>query len=141
MIAAIELEKPDACFFLGDGERDFDAVKSRYPAMKTYSVRGNCDMASFSGSRLITEIDGVRIYATHGHNDDVKWEDDFRTLVDNARKAGADIAIFGHTHQQHLSEREGLTLINPGSAGYGSYPSYAVLETDKGTFSAELKAL
>ena len=141
MIAAIELEKPAACFFLGDGERDFDDVKDKYPSLKCYSVKGNCDFMSFAKNRLICEIDDVRIYATHGHKDDVKWEPDYHTLEANAREAGADLAFFGHTHEQYLSERDGLTLLNPGTIGYGSYPSYAVVEIKNGQFSARLKAL
>lgn len=141
MISVIEFEKPKACFFLGDGERDFDEIKEMYPALKCYAVKGNCDFMSLGKTRLICEIDGIRVYATHGHKDDVKWEDDYRTLEANARSAKADLALFGHTHIQYLSERGDLTLLNPGSIGYGSYISYGVIETNHGMFSADLKAL
>lgn len=141
MIAAIELEKPSVCFFLGDGERDFDEIMEMYPSLKCHSVKGNCDFMSFAKNRLICEIEGVRIYATHGHKDDVKHEPDYHTLELNAKKAGAELAMFGHTHEQYLSERDGLTLLNPGTIGYGSYPAYAVVDIENGRFSAELKAL
>ena len=89
MITAIELEKPDICFFLGDGER----------------------------------------------------EEDLRTLTYQAKEAGADIALFGHTHYQHLSENDGVTLLNPGTIGYGYYCSYAVLNIENGEFNIELKGI
>lgn len=141
MEAAIGLEKPDMCFFLGDGERDLDVINDLYPSLPVYNVKGNCDFMSDANTRLVRNIDGVRIYATHGHRDNVKLESEYRTLEANAREAGADIALFGHTHIQYFSQRGDLTIINPGSIGYGTYAGYAVIETDNGKFTADVKAI
>ena len=86
-------------------------------------------------------MEGVIIFATHGHLSNVKREDDFRTLIYQAKEAGADIALFGHTHYQYLAEHDGITLLNPGSAGYGYYPGYAILNIENGTFTAELRTI
>lgn len=141
MIAAVELERPSACVFLGDGERDLDELMRRYPNITFYAVRGNCDIFSELNSALCFTIEGVRIYATHGHMSNVKIESRYDTLASQAVDAGAQIALFGHTHSQHHSVNHGVTLINPGQAGRGYYPCYAVLTLENGTFQTELKSM
>lgn len=141
MIAAVELERPDICFFLGDGERDIARLGEKYPSLPIYAVRGNCDFSSDLKKLIICNVEGVIIFATHGHLSNVKFEDELQTLTYQAKEAGADIALFGHTHSQHLSENDGITLLNPGSVGWGYYPAYAVLDIENGTFSVELKSI
>ena len=141
MTAAIELERPDMCFFLGDGERDIARVMEKYPEMPVYVVRGNCDLWSKESSAISCEIEGVKIFATHGHLSYVKHDFGFETLTSQALEEGADIALFGHTHRQHLSESYGVTLLNPGSIGQGYYPGYAVLTIQNGKCRPELKAI
>lgn len=141
MIAAIELENPDLCFFLGDGKRDIAKVSERFPDLPVYAVRGNCDFRSNMSSSLCCAAGGVTIFATHGHMSNVKYENDLDTLTYQALQAGADVALFGHTHSQHLSKNNGVMLLNPGSAGRGYYPGYAVLTIENGKCSADLKAI
>ena len=141
MIAAIELEKPDLIFFLGDGERDIANVIDKYPDIPVYAVSGNCDFRTEMSSTLCCEIEGVTIYATHGHLSRVKYDYDLETLTSQAAEAGADIALFGHTHCQQLTDSRGVTLLNPGSIGRGYYPSYAILTIADGRFSVDLKTI
>lgn len=141
MISAIELEKPDLCFFLGDGEREIAKVIEEYPELPVYAVSGNCDFRTDLSSTICCEIGGVTIYATHGHLSRVKYDYDLETLTSQAAEAGADIALFGHTHCQHLSESRGVTLLNPGSIGRGYYPSYAVMTIENGRCIADLKTI
>ena len=141
MIEAIELEKPDICFFLGDGERDIAKVIEDFPDLPIYVVRGNCDFRTEASSTLCCEVEGVTIYATHGHLSRVKYDFDLETLTSQAVEAGADIALFGHTHCQQLTDSRGVTLLNPGSIGRGYYPSYAVLTIENGRCIADLKTI
>ncbi len=141
MTAAVELERPDLVFFLGDGERDLRDLQERFPSLSYYAVRGNCDLVSDLGSFLACTVDGVRILAVHGHRHRVKYEPGLETLTAAAKEAGTSLALFGHTHCQALECRDGVTLLNPGSAGWGTYPAYAVLFLENGCFRAELKAL
>lgn len=141
MISAIELEKPDACLFLGDGERDLYKLEKKFPDLPVYAVRGNCDFGTELKNVLICVIEGVTIFMTHGHLSYVKYEYDLDTLTSQALEAGADIALFGHTHDQHISENRGVTLINPGSVGRGYYPAYAVLNIEGRRFTADLKSI
>ena len=141
MIAALELEKPDVCFFLGDGERDLAEIDERFPDLPVYAVRGNCDFGTKLKNLLICKVEGVTIFMTHGHLSYVKYEYDLDTLTSQAQEAEADIALFGHTHSQHISENRGITLLNPGSIGRGYYPAYAVLNIEGSRFSADLKSI
>lgn len=141
MISTIGIEKPDACFFLGDGERDIEKVAGLFPDLPIYKVRGNCDFRSDNKSSMVCVIDGVTIFATHGHMSYVKYEPELDTLTSQALDAGADIALFGHTHRQHLSERFGVTLLNPGTASTRHCSCYAVLTINSGKYQAELKMM
>ena len=135
MADAIAFEQPDACFFLGDGERDLSVIEECYPKLKIYAVRGNCDFVTMLKSTLCCEIEGVTIYATHGHLSGVKYESDLETLTSQAQEAGADIALFGHTNRQHLSYYRGMMLPNPGTVHNGESP---LLTIQIGRCSAEL---
>ena len=46
----------------------------------------------------------------------------------------ADIIMFGHTHRPYFEERDGITVLNPGSLSFprqeGRKSSYMILETD-----------
>ena len=141
MISAIEIEKPDLVFFLGDGERDIVKVMDKYPDLPVYAVRGNCDFRSGLSNLLKCAVGGVTIFMTHGHMSNVKYEDRLDTLTQQAIQAGAEVALFGHTHSQHLSYNMGVMLLNPGSVGRGYYPGYAVLNIENGRCLADLKSI
>ncbi|MBO5497232.1 MAG: metallophosphoesterase [Oscillospiraceae bacterium] len=139
MIAAIEREQPALCFFLGDGERDLKQVQERFPALPFYAVRGNCDLRSKLSESLVCNVDGVRIFAAHGHLYDVKYEADLETLTAAAKQAGAGLALFGHTHCACLRREGGITVLNPGAVAFTSKPSYAVVSVENGRFTAEIR--
>ena len=136
MLAAIEKEAPALCFFLGDGERDLAAVQARFPSLPVYAVRGNCDPCSQLSASLVCAVGPVRIFAAHGHQHNVKYEPDLETLADAAKKSGASVALFGHTHHARLLQKDGLLLLNPGSIGRAPRSSYALLLVDEGIAQA-----
>ena len=47
---------------------------------------------------MLVTIDGVKIFITHGHEQNVKYEYEFMTLRKAAEKYDPDLIIFGHTH-------------------------------------------
>lgn len=141
MIAVIEREDPSLCFFLGDGERDLAAVAERFPVLPFYAVRGNCDIRSKLSASLSCVVGGVRIFACHGHQYNVKYESVPESLLSAAREARADAALFGHTHCPYCAQIDGVTLLNPGSAGRGEHPCYGVLWIEDGVIRAGLKTL
>ena len=105
----------DLFIFLGDGINEYNMLKKIYIDKKIIGVHGNCD---FSGeipeSSTITLPDGKVIFYTHGHKWGVKFSLD--KIYNHAKEIGADIVLFGHTHQRYAENRDGILLLNPGSA-------------------------
>lgn len=112
-----------AVIFLGDGMRDAEALQDEHPSLRLYAVRGNCDFASFAPSDGLVPFAGTLFFYTHGHLQSVKSGLD--RLAETAAARGADVALFGHTHEPALCEAHGVTLFNPGSVsvlcGRGTY--------------------
>ncbi len=141
MIEAVRREAPSLCFFLGDGETDLVTLRSRYPEMPLNVVRGNCDLRSVQPLSLNAVIGGVRIFAVHGHQHEVKYDDSLRELCRAALRSNADIVLFGHTHRPHLERHLGMEILNPGSIGKVREPSYGLLTIEDGKASAEIRYL
>ncbi len=83
-------------FHLGDGEHDIDNLIAVYKRKEFIRVRGNCDFLSDLNADVLVEIEGKRIFATHGYAQYVKQG--LTSLYFAAREKNADIALFGHTH-------------------------------------------
>lgn len=121
-------EQPDLVLHLGDHDRDLQALQQRFPDLRCLGVRGNCD-APGSPEQLLLEEEGVKLLLTHGHRQQVKLS--LLRLLYLGLEAGVQLCLFGHTHQPHLEQREGLCLLNPGAAGSGCY---ALLCLEAGSF-------
>ncbi|MGD8702232.1 MAG: metallophosphoesterase family protein [Desulfosarcina sp.] len=81
------------------------------------AVRGNMDYGSWSNALAIAEmvqIDGIFFYLIH---------DRYGLDLDPVA-AGIHIVVSGHTHRPELIQKDGVTYLNPGSAGHrrGNYP-------------------
>ena len=122
-------EDADAFIFLGDGEREFEKIKSLYPNKTMVNVAGNCDSGSMSLCSDIFMAGDTKILFTHGHIFGVKYS--LNRLVYKAEEIGAKIALFGHTHQRFYAYENGIHILNPGSAaGPRDFkgPSYAFID-------------
>ena len=153
MLAAIEEQKPDMVLHLGDilyhGPRNDlprDYAPKKVIAMLNgmadiiLCVRGNCDAYSRSDAEenLLFNADGVRIFMTHGHRYNVKLG--YESLANAAHFSGAQLALFGHTHEADFLRMGDVTLFNPGSTGMGRQ-TYGMI-TVKGTeFKCEILSL
>ena len=120
MRQAIQTVKPDAVIHLGDHYDDGQAMAEENPHIPFHCVAGNCDRYRCPPSArelLCYTIGGAMIYMTHGHCQHVKT-DLYRLLLD-ARKYGAQAALYGHTHVADCRmEEDGLWVMNPGSCGH-----------------------
>lgn len=127
----IEVTSPDAVIHLGDYYNDGQTMLEEFPHIPFRQVPGNCDLHRSwipdSEVKLI-ELFGVRIYMTHGHRHGVKMGL-YRLLAD-ARAAGANAVLFGHTHQALCQQEDGLWILNPGAASWGG--SAALMTTKLG---------
>lgn len=143
LMARIEAEKPDQVLLLGDllyhGPRN--ALPEEYDCPKAYdmlngikdrivAVRGNCDsevdqmvlefpiMADYA----LLEVDGVVLYATHGH----LWNEMYLPPM----REGT-VLLNGHTHVPACTPHGSYVYMNPGSVSIpkgGSRHSYMTLE-------------
>lgn len=117
------------CFIhLGDGERDVQDLRHEFPDKAICHVRGNCDWASQAPENGILEFGGKRIVYTHGHLHAVK--SGLEALKLWALGKGADIVLYGHTHQAYTEYDEGLYIMNPGSvtSPRGGAASYGMID-------------
>lgn len=130
MIRAVKLEQPDLCFYLGDGENDLRLLQKRFPKLPVNAVRGNCDVFSTLPKAMICAAGRLKIFLTHGHLYGVKHDPIFRDLCEAALEADADVVLFGHTHDPFRDFTMGMHLLNPGSIGPTTRPSYGLILTD-----------
>ncbi len=137
----IQIKKPDAVIFLGDGQRDIK--NADIGDIPIYSVSGNCDSyVSFPDLSAPTEqnliLGDKRIFFTHGHKYGVKST--LTPLICEGASRGADIILFGHTHipfEKTMTEQNeyGIKLdreihiFNPGSIGMYPY-SFGIITID-----------
>ena len=140
MLHALFVEEPDSCIFLGDGERDLLRLQEKYPLLPIIAVQGNCDPRSQLPMKLTVELEGHRIFATHGHRYEVKQDPDLTVLRYTAKAERAEIALYGHTHTPYQEYRDGILLLNPGSCG-AFHAGYARLFLEQDTVWAELVRL
>ena len=128
----------DMLIHLGDGEGSDELIASWVnPGCLTEFVLGNNDFFSNLDREKDIMIGNYRALLTHGHYYSVSLGPE--RLIKEARAAGYDIAMFGHTHRQFLEvkRKEGekdLIVLNPGSLSYprqeGHKPSYIRMELD-----------
>ncbi len=123
MLTIIDEEKPDAVLHLGDVTDDAEDIRSVYPDVPVYNVRGNNDWSDDENDRIIC-AEQARIFITHGHLYGVRRNT--RALAQQARANRCTVALYGHTHEAEISRDGTLLIANPGSIGlpYGAPPSY-----------------
>lgn len=96
-------------------------------------VAGNNDFFSELPMEREVEVEGYRIWITHGHNYYVSMGTEL--IKQEARVRGVDIVFFGHTHRPLVDMEDDITLINPGSISYprqdGRKPSYVLMDIDR----------
>lgn len=140
MEEALHRYRVDAVIHLGDHDRDAQELRLEFPHLPLYSVRGNCDLASSAPDRMTFSLGSVKVFITHGHLHRVKYSID--SLVYAAMEQGASLALYGHTHVPDHRDIAGVKLINPGSAGTGRRPTWALIEIfDNGGIACDIKEL
>lgn len=111
---------------LGDGERDFLDLAGPLSGRQVFQVSGNCDFGALEPWERIEIFQGVPFFLCHGHKYHVKTGLDYLFMETCKRKC--KIALFGHTHLALTDYRNGVYLMNPGSVGKGTQPSYGIVD-------------
>lgn len=111
-----EIGRPDKIFFLGDYIEDVKIIEASL-GVETIAVKGNNDFMNrdYKNEELL-DINGVKIFLTHGHMYDVNF--DINNLYYRGEELGADLVFFGHTHRPIKITENRLTILNPGSASF-----------------------
>ena len=129
----LKIEKPDFLCHMGDveGSEDYIRVIADCPLA---IVAGNNDFWSDLNPEVTFELQGFRIFMTHGHYYYVHGGTD--QLKAAGRRKNADIVLFGHTHSPLLEVDQDIIVANPGSLTFPRQekrrPSYMVLYLEKG---------
>lgn len=87
-----------------------EAVSSLEAIAPTFAVRGNIDNASWAARLPLTqrvEVGALRFFVLH----------DIAQLELDPAAAGFAAVVFGHSHRPSIATRDGVLLLNPGSAG------------------------
>ena len=119
-------EKPNVILHAGDGqgalERLAALLAEDLPHCVLHGVRGNCDRDDrVTPTNLLVELGGLRIYMIHGH---LFPELRFGLLTNAAafaKKQGADLLVYGHSHVQKDTVAGDLRCVNPGAAYQDRY--------------------
>ena len=98
------------------------------------AVIGNTDTFPITErckKREIIEIDGKSVYLTHRV---IEGQYKIPHIMEDIKKLGPDVVVFGHTHNQHAETIDGILFYNPGSAGQerpGKRLAVGVLDLEK----------
>jgi uncharacterized protein len=103
----------------------------------TQAVFGNTDEPGDPSlaHQIELELDGVSIHVSHGHEVGSPTPDKL------AARYGADVVVYGHTHQQLVTRLDNRLFVNPGSAGarrFNLLPSVARLTIARGKAQVEI---
>ena len=104
------------------------------------AVYGNTDTPGNPrlSAQIVREIGGLVIQVQHGH------ESGRLTADALLERFNADVLVYGHTHRQSVTRREGRLVINPGAAGprrFHLMPSVARLTIRDGEAEVEIVSL
>lgn len=105
--------KPNLLIHCGDYSSDAREI-STLLGLRYYCVRGNNDYEPQIPFKRILDIEGYKIYLTHGHKEGIYGGKEI--LYQKAREASCNLVFFGHTHVYCDIDLGGLRFLNPGSA-------------------------
>lgn len=103
----------DGIIHLGDYIADARWLMDYTGGHPVYQVKGNCDYAAAGPEEQLLELGGVKFLLMHGHRYQVK--SGYGGALAEAKRQGAQVLLFGHTHIPFLEERDGILMMNPGS--------------------------
>ncbi len=113
------IRRADRVVHAGDFDSSAALADVQTLAADLTAVAGNTDPDIGLPRTTTLEVDDVTLAVTHGAGSPRGYEG---RLAAAGRKAGADVVVGGHTHEHLDTTRDGLRLLNPGSAT-GAWPA------------------
>ena len=132
----------DIVIHLGDCVEDIKLIEKSFKG-KIHAVAGNCDFSNIYPKENIININGVKIFFTHGDLYNVK--NTMNSIAIKAESIGADVVLFGHTHIPLREEYRNIVFMNPGSIpkpspwAEGKYIGFIEISNEGVIATAELK--
>lgn len=127
----------DMIIHLGDFIKDALKLREQYNKIPIEFVPGNNDWTKEYMSEKVLELEGKRIFITHGHLYNVKY--DYQRIILRGKDLKADAVFFGHTHIAEEIFADSMLVLNPGSISIPSQsenPTYSLVEIrDNGILS------
>ncbi len=124
VLKKIRKRHPDAVAYLhcGDSELPLEEMDG------WASVRGNTDYyPGYENQRVVKINDSLSVFLIHSNRQSFER---LKNLTRLAKENNCQIVCYGHTHVFAVDEKDGITLINPGSLFYNrdrSPISYALV--------------
>lgn len=135
------IRNADILIHLGDNIEDVEELEHGFKG-EIYAVAGNCDYSTKYPKENIIEVNGKKIFFTHGDLYGVKRS--INSIYYRGRELEVDIVLFGHTHEQIIEEEQGIILMNPGSISLprlkGRYVGFIDINDD-GNINTYLKEI
>ena len=142
---AIGQEAPiDMLIHAGDIEGNLKQILGSKREYEVFAVAGNMDWYNELEDEILVSAGDHLILLTHGHRYGV--HSGTKRLTARARKLGADIAVYGHTHVPDFRTEDNVMVVNPGSIAKprqdGWKKTYAVMTVSrKGEVDVKFKSL
>lgn len=111
-LAIQNIQDADILIHLGDNIDDVEIIRNSFSG-EIYSVAGNCDYSSDCIKEGILELEGNRIFYTHGDLYGVK--NSISRIFYKGMELEANVILFGHTHEAGIEMIDDIILMNPGS--------------------------
>lgn len=110
-LRVLKTQKFDFSIFTGNltSKDVLDVLKSH---TKVYAISGNMDNIDLP-KKLVVNAYGFKIGIIHGHK--IRPKGNIKQLVKYAKDRDLDILVSGHSHIPHVTQTEGVLLLNPGS--------------------------
>lgn len=127
------LNKVDRFVHCGDSE--LSSTDLIWEIMTT--VRGNCDYDYGLKDTFLFDMGDLTMVTVHGHHHGVKNSN--KEMKEEAKRNGATIVFYGHSHIPVAEQEDGIIFINPGSISQPRGPihekTYCILEIENNRLS------
>lgn len=122
-------EEIDMVIFAGDCVSDFTDFQYIFPDKVFYCVKGNCDYGNHEPAERLIDAGEKKIFLTHGHMYGVK--SGHMRIMEEAHRHGADICLYGHSHEPAIYIEQEVYFMCPGSISEPRrvyYPTYGLID-------------
>ena len=130
------ISNPDIDLLIHAGDGVEDVKNIAYETNIDYHVvRGNNDFFTNIAYDKILDINGYKIFLSHGHKYGV--DIGYSNILKVAKNNGCDIAIHGHTHIYYQKREDEVLLLNPGSPSLprDNNPGFLIMELEEDLIS------